>query len=109
MSDFRFHIDIPHTVYSLGRAQAGALLESLEAMGDGCGEPCERLRADLRRALAVTAAADPARDPEAPVCWACGQPAATDAGPGGLRHVCRTQGCARHGLTVRAEEDDTEE
>lgn len=106
MSEWRFHVEIPRICCALGRPEAEALLDALDGLGGGCGEPCARLRDELRRALTVREVAEPApvkaeAEPEASpaVCGACGRDGhelPAEDGVGGALWVCWGAGCARN-------------
>ena len=49
--EFKMECELEGRRYVLNRAAAGLLLESLDSFGDACGDPCKRLREDLRKAL----------------------------------------------------------
>ncbi len=56
-AEFRMTVEMPRTRYVLNRAACVRLLATLETYGDDCGDPCKRMREDLRKALAADAAA----------------------------------------------------
>lgn len=122
-SYFKLEITIPHSSYVLPRGPAECLLAALDAMPGDLGEPCLRLRDNLREALAVDEAArrankehkaaehDETLDTQAEdavrpcedgtvMCFECGYVgdvlpmARGDAEP---LYVCRTNGCGRQG------------
>ncbi len=60
--EFRMTVEMPRTRYVLNRSACVMLLATLETYGDACGDPCKRLREDLRKALATDAAAQAEAD-----------------------------------------------
>jgi hypothetical protein len=49
----KLEVELNGTRYVLNRAASEMLLERFEAFGDDCGDPCKRLREDLRKALST--------------------------------------------------------
>lgn len=116
--DFKMEITLKGTRYVLNRAAAEELLKAVEAFGDDCGEPCKRLRSDLRKALAMSASDGKTAEvieettvnltiafggdgSTAARCAWCGEPGveqAMQAGDSEPLFVCRTPGCQRYGI-----------
>lgn len=58
--EFKLEVELKGTRYVLNRTASAMLLEQLEGFGDECGDPCKRLREDLRKALDGVEAVAPA-------------------------------------------------
>lgn len=52
--NFKMEVTLKGTRYVLNRAACEELLKAVEAFGEDCGDPCKRLREDLRKALSMT-------------------------------------------------------
>ncbi len=112
--DFKMEIELKGVRYVLNRAASEELLKAVESFGEDCGDPCKRLRDDLRKALAMmepdgqiaevteehTVTFNVKTHGDAVRCAWCGEPGdeSMQAGDSEALYVCRTQGCQRRGI-----------